>query len=376
MEHVQDTPSGPNWRQIVTYLAATFGLTYLLNLVLYLTVGYSDHPATLLLLQLQMLIPAAAAIVLGLFAFKSSPIYRTRSPLRWFLYAYLAYALLFVVLAVGALWIEAELYLIFVNLATLGLGLGLLAIVVLARLIGGRQAFARTGLGGGRPIYYVTFSLLLVTIYLVMTGLNALFGLGETVNLMDLLQTMAGDQATGLEGIPPAAVFALIAVQSVVLGPLLGLPMAFGEEYGWRGFLQSELVKMGKARGILLLGIIWGVWHAPIIAMGHNYPGYPLLGPVVMTLYTIGLGFFLGYAVLKSGSVWLAAFLHGLNNQVASFLFVAVYRPDDPLFSFGTGLYGIAVWAVVVAALLLLDRKAWTGPAEPPALPVAEEGVL
>ena len=86
-----------------------------------------------------------------------------------------------------------------------------------------------------------------------------------------------------------------------------------------------------------------------------------------MTLYTIALGFLFGYAVLKSGSVWLAAFLHGLNNQVAAFLLAMVYRPSDPVFAFGIGLYGLIVWAAVVAGLLLLDRKAWTDPAELPA---------
>ena len=84
-----------------------------------------------------------------------------------------------------------------------------------------------------------------------------------------------------------------------------------------------------------------------------------------MTLYTIGLGFLFGYAVLKSGSVWLAAFLHGLNNQVAAFLLAMVYRPDDPVFSFGIGLYGLIVWAIVVAGLLLFDRKVWASPEEP-----------
>jgi hypothetical protein len=82
-----------------------------------------------------------------------------------------------------------------------------------------------------------------------------------------------------------------------------------------------------------------------------------------MTVYTIALAFIFGYAVLKSGSVWLAAFLHGLNNQVLAFLMAAVYMPDDPVFSFGTGIYGLIVLAVVVVALLLFDRKAWIVPA-------------
>jgi len=87
--------------------------------------------------------------------------------------------------------------------------------------------------------------------------------------------------------------------------------------------------------------------------MGHNYPGYPIAGILLMTIYCIGLAYVLGYAVIKSGSVWLAAFLHGLNNQVMAFLIIMVYQPSHPIFSFGAGIYGLATLAVVVGLILL-----------------------
>ena len=124
------------------------------------------------------------------------------------------------------------------------------------------------------------------------------------------------------------------AVQSVLLAPILAIVIAFGEEYGWRGYLQSELLKLGRVRGVLLLGVIWGAWHWPIILMGYNYPGYPLLGVVLMTLYTTGLAVVLGYAVLRSGSVLLAAYLHALNNQVVAFIVALGFKPFDTAFSF------------------------------------------
>jgi len=67
--------------------------------------------------------------------------------------------------------------------------------------------------------------------------------------------------------------------------------------------------------------------------------------------------------VLKSGGIWIAAFLHGLNNQVYSFLAMMVYKPDHPVFSFGVGLYGIVI-LLIVAGLLLLDRE-WTADNSP-----------
>jgi membrane protease YdiL (CAAX protease family) len=237
-----------------------------------------------------------------------------------------------------------------------------LVLVVLLRVASGKEAMGRAGLRGGKLWHYLVFGLLIILLYGLMTGLNAVFGLGQVVDVKDFLKQASGGQATGMDTWPQYAILLLLGAQTIILGPVIGLLIAFGEEYGWRGYLQSELVKLGKIRGILLLGVIWGLWHAPVIAMGHNYPGYPILGPILMIAYTTGLAFVFGYAVLKSGSVWLAAFLHALNNQVASFFMASVYRPDDPVFSFGVGLYSLPVFAVVIVALLVLDRKTWIAP--------------
>ena len=359
----QPTRLGPNWKQVAVFLGLTFGLTYLLDLVLYLAGGLGSG-GTLAALQVQMLIPACVAIVLQVFVFKDSPIYRVRDRSRWFFYGYLVYALAHMSIAVSAMLVTNQTYQMIANAVVQLLLLVVLLLLVLVRLLAGKEAFQNAGLAGGKFWYYITFGLLLAAIYALMTGLNALFGLGLPVDVGLMLAQASGGQAAGAETIPDWLLQVVVGVQAVVLGPVLALPIAFGEEYGWRGYLQGELIKMGKVRGILLVGVIWGLWHAPIIAMGHNYPGYPVAGIFLMTLYTIALGFLFGYAVLKSGSVWLAAFLHGLNNQVAMFLVAMVYRPDDPVFAFGLGLYGMIVWAIVVGGLLLLDRKAWTGPAE------------
>jgi membrane protease YdiL (CAAX protease family) len=355
----------PNWRQVTIFLAVTFSLTYLLDLVLYLTVGYGRNAATGLLLQVQMLIPASVAITLQLFAFKSSSIYHLRERPRWFFYFYLVFALIYAAIAVSVAFVPNTTYQTVASLVIQALNIGGLVFLVILRLVSGKEAFGRAGLAGGKAWYYVTFGLLLVSVYGIMTALNALFGLGQAVDVQEFLLQATGGQASGFEELSSWAILAITGLQAVVLAPFLALLIAFGEEYGWRGYLQGELIKLGKVRGILLVGVIWGLWHAPVILMGHNYPGYPLLGVLLMVLYTIALAFVFGFAVLKSGSVWLAAFLHGLNNQVLSFLILMVYKPEDPVYSFGAGLYGLVIWAIVVAAILVLGRRVWTTPVEP-----------
>jgi membrane protease YdiL (CAAX protease family) len=226
--------------------------------------------------------------------------------------------------------------------------LGLLLLALL-RAIAGREDMARVGLAWGPWRYYVSFGLAIVAWYVLQAALNAVTGLG-------------GSQLTPLPAVPgldSTAMLIVGAAQTVLLGPILGIVITFGEEYGWRGYLQSELFKLGRVRGVLLLGVIWGVWHWPIILMGHNYPDHPLLGLLLMVLYTMGLGIVLSFAVLKSGSVLLASFLHALCNQVAAFIMVVGFTPHDTAFSFFIGSYGIATLAVV--SFLTLRDPIWRG---------------
>ncbi|MFN2165697.1 MAG: lysostaphin resistance A-like protein [Anaerolineae bacterium] len=376
MQLEQPKIAGPNWKQVALFVGVTFALTYLLDLVLF-ALGGLEHAAATQVLQFQMMIPAGVAIALQLFVFHNSPIHRLQGAARWAFYLFLALALFLALLTAVSLLAPNNIVLTVASLATLAASVGVLVLMILIRLVAGKEAFAEAGLSGGRWYHYVLFGLALVLIYGAMTGLNALFDLGQAVDLHEMLGKLAGGEATGVEQIPAGVLLLVLGGQNILLAPLLGLVIAFGEEYGWRSYLQGELIRMGKIRGLLLVGVIWGLWHAPIIAMGYNYPGYPLLGILLMTLYTIALAFFLGYAMFKSGSVWLAAYLHALNNATASFLLALVYQPDSPVLSFGLGIYGMIVWAVVIAALLILDRKMWASPSPSgreaePAEPVEE----
>jgi CAAX protease family protein len=340
----------PNWRHVGAFLGLTFGLTWLLDLAVYLRGGLRI-PGIVAILQLQMLLPAFSAIVLGLFFFPESPIYRKKPAGRgrWFYYYFLLLTLIY---AIGTLviWLSpAQSTIAILAAVPLILAfLGLLVIVVL-RISAGREAMARVWLAWGSVRYWLFLGLGVVAFYILQAALNAFFGLGGAKLALPAAPP----------GLSPNTFLVLAALQSVLFAPILAIVIAFGEEYGWRGYLQSELFKLGRVRGVLILGVIWGAWHWPLILMGYNYPGYPLLGVVLMTLYTTGLAIVLGYAVLKSGSVLLSAYLHALNNQVLNFIAAIGFRPFDPAFSFGIGIYGIAT--LVIVALLVFRDPVWRG---------------
>jgi membrane protease YdiL (CAAX protease family) len=339
-----------NWSHVAWFLGLAFGLTWLVDLALYLTGGLAN-PDTRLLLQFQMLLPAFSAMLLGAFFFKDSPIfYRTNhGSSRWFVYFYFLLTGLYLVGAIASL-IQPDLGTTLASLLLVPNILGLILLVVL-RLKGGKTTFVEAGMAGGKARIWFGYGLGVVVFFAFQTWLNYFFKLGTVVDL----QTAFPQSATN--NLPTTMLLLLLGFNTVLVGPFLGLIISFGEEYGWRGFLQTELTRLGRIRGVFLLGVIWGIWHWPVIWMGYNYPGQPLLGSLFMVAYCIILAYFLAYAVFKSKGIWTAAYLHALSNQTLSFFVMAVVTPTSTLYSFGMGLPALLLGAVVV--LLLLRDPIW-----------------
>jgi membrane protease YdiL (CAAX protease family) len=343
-----------NWRHVGWFLLLAFGLTWLLDLTIFFT-GRLANPGTKLLLQFQMLLPAFSAMLLNTFFFKDSPIfYRSNhGASRWFVYFYFLLTGLYLGGAIISL-IQPELIVTISSLLIIPNLLGLILLVGL-RLKGGKNTFVEAGMAGGKARIWFGYGLAIVVFFGFQTWLNYFFKLGTVVDINAAFPEMAAS------GLPTFAMYLLIAMNILLMGPLLGLIISFGEEYGWRGFLQTELIKLGRIRGVLLLGVIWGIWHWPVIWMGYNYPGQPLLGSIFMVVYCILLAFFLAHAVFKSQGIWTAAYLHALANQSLSFFILAVVVPTNMVSSFGAGLPALVLGAIVI--LPLLRDPVWKEPA-------------
>lgn len=133
---------------------------------------------------------------------------------------------------------------------------------------------------------------------------------------------------------------------------------ALGEEGGWRGYMMPKLLKItGRKRAIFLGGVIWGLWHAPLTCIGHNfgldYIGFPYLGILKMCVLCILLGVILTFLTEKSGSIWPAAIMHAVNNGQPSIL-LGYMNPekagvsDDVIFSMSGRVVIIFLVAMVV----------------------------
>ena len=121
-------------------------------------------------------------------------------------------------------------------------------------------------------------------------------------------------------------------VEALTYAPLINTFAALGEEVGWRGFLYPRLKeRYGTAKGRLLGGLIWGVWHCPVMILaGYNYGtvywGAPVLGPLLFCVICIALGTVVDYLYEKTDCIWIPALAHGAFNA-ASGIGVLVLNP-------------------------------------------------
>jgi len=145
-----------------------------------------------------------------------------------------------------------------------------------------------------------------------------------------------------------------MGIQAMVAGITINAIVALGEELGWRGLLHHQ-VELGFWRKSAVIGAIWGVWHAPIIALGHNYPEHPGLGVPMMILWTVALSPVFTYVRERSGTVIAAGIMHGTFNALAGIPLVATKGGSD-LLTGVTGLAGLIAIGVVVALLWAHDR--------------------
>jgi len=157
--------------------------------------------------------------------------------------------------------------------------------------------------------------------------------------------------------INPWLVTVIQTIQALLISPLLNALPTFGEEFGWRGYLQPKLMPLGGQKAVLLTGVIWGIWHWPVILMGYNYGkdyfGAPFLGPLAMVWFTLSLSIIFGWLTIKAENVWPAVIAHGALNGIASLGILFVKNNPDPLL--GPAPVGIIGGiGLTLTALLLL----------------------
>ena len=150
---------------------------------------------------------------------------------------------------------------------------------------------------------------------------------------------------------------------AVTLAPVINMFAALGEEAGWRGYMMPRLKeRLGLLNGRLLGGVIWGVWHWPLMLLvgyeyGTNYLGAPVLGLFVWCIVCFALNTLLDWLYEKTGCIWAPSIAHGAFNAVAA-LFVVLTNPADSYYNvLGPAPIGLIGMLPMLAAAVWLTLR-------------------
>ena len=164
-------------------------------------------------------------------------------------------------------------------------------------------------------------------------------------------------------GISVQTIIITLVLQIVFAGPIINLIPTLGEELGWRGYLLPKLQEyFSDKKAVIITGVIWGLWHAPIIAMGHNYGtdywAYPWTGILGMVIFCVVLGIIEGYFTIKLKSAIPAAMIHSTVNAGAGLpVYFAKSGYNTLLGPAITGIIGIIPFLILAIILFIQIGK-------------------
>jgi membrane protease YdiL (CAAX protease family) len=144
----------------------------------------------------------------------------------------------------------------------------------------------------------------------------------------------------------------------LLIGIPIGAVLAFGEEYGWRGYLLPKLLSLGEVKASLLVAAIWAPWHLPVLLAGLNYPGKSI--PVVMVVFgmsTVVLSLLHTRFFVASGmSVFVVSVLHGSLNTLSDGITDSSHIAGNPLLISGGGLIATGLLTIAVVGAYVARR--------------------
>lgn len=203
--------------------------------------------------------------------------------------------------------------------------------------------------------YYLVALFLPIVVMAIIILLAVVTGLGQPdFTLGRALRALAPGSAP--VSLPPFA--PILAIAELPFTAILGIPILWGEEFGWRGYLQIRLLANRPLLAAITTGIIWGIWHYPINLRGYNFPGHPIVGLFVFPISTVLLSIIFGWLFLRSGSIWVTSLAHAATNAIGGSLMLLLFTGGaDFLYVSYLGLLGwiplgaLCLWIILSGQL-------------------------
>jgi membrane protease YdiL (CAAX protease family) len=161
-------------------------------------------------------------------------------------------------------------------------------------------------------------------------------------------------QESHLNSTSAVANFLTSFVFNATLGAIVSCLSALGEEIGWRGYMLTRLFVSGVPKPVLVSGLIWALWHIPLILSGRYASGVAQLSAMFFVVGTVVDAYLVAYVRLRSGSIWPAVTYHGAWNAIIRTFGRASI--DTHLALGGSGWLTATIAIVVV---LFITRGSW-----------------
>lgn len=161
----------------------------------------------------------------------------------------------------------------------------------------------------------IVYAFLTLAVNLLFPSVSFSFGEGFLASLPAEQAEIATQQ---LSQFHPAVLLLIQVGSALIAGCTINAFFALGEELGWRGYLLKEMKNQKLIKASVVIGVVWGLWHFPLILLGHNYPEHSVIGVGMMVIWCILLSPVMTYITVKAKSVIAAAIFHGLLNAIAS----------------------------------------------------------
>jgi len=271
----------------------------------------------------------------------------------------LSYLLVFIYLALGGKWIIPGSLIV----ATTYMFIPMVVAIIVQKHILGEPVKGPLGISFKLNRWFLVAWLLPVIIAFATLGVSLLLpGVEYSPEMAGIFEKFESvltpeqfQQMKAQADASPLHPFWIGLLQGLIAGITINAVAGFGEELGWRGFLQKELGYLGFWKSSIIIGLVWGIWHAPIILQGHNYPEHPQAGVFMMIIFTLLLSPIFSYVRLKAKSVIAAAIIHGSLNATIG-LPLMVIKGGNDLTVGATGLAGFIALALANVGIFIYDR--------------------
>lgn len=282
-------------KQIWIYIAVAYGVTYLMGLFMWY--GYRKGVTVGLFPNAQMLYPAAGVML----AYLRTRKYDIQMPRRFFI-TFLVVTAIMIVCAAGSVFVPGNITFSLsvwdmIGQMVLLIGSILFWIMLLTERKEKRAAYGLRWCKG-------KMSVLMILLFLGLYLFRAVLAYAMEGNLQAAAEIAANPMTW-------------IMLINIFFAFFISIVAFFGEEYGWRYYLQPLLQnRFGKRWGVIILGIVWGLWHMPVNFFYYSAPGAGLASMAAQQITCITLGIFFAYAYMKTNNIWVPVILHFLNNNM------------------------------------------------------------